>query len=65
MPKLKTKKGVAKRFKITKRGKIKRTKAGRSHILTKKSRNRKRKLKRSTIVSKSFLKTLKRALPYG
>ncbi|MBN1871093.1 MAG: 50S ribosomal protein L35 [Candidatus Omnitrophica bacterium] len=65
MPKLKTKKAVAKRFRITKRGKIKRMKAGRSHILTKKSRNRKRKLKKSTVVSKSFLKMLRRALPYG
>ena len=65
MPKLKTKKGVAKRFKLTKSGKIKRMKAGRSHILTKKARNRKRKLRRATVVSKSFLRNVKRALPYG
>lgn len=65
MPKLKTRKAVAKRFKITKRGKIKRMKAGHSHILTKKTRARKRRLRRSTLVSKSFLKKLKRQLPYG
>ena len=65
MPKLKTRKAVAKRFKITKRGKIKRMKAGKSHILTKKSRTRKRHLRKSTLVSKSFLRKVKRQLPYG
>jgi len=65
MPKLKTRKAVAKRFKITKRGKAKRMQAGKSHILTKKARNRKRRLRRSTLVSKSFLRNIKRQLPYG
>ena len=65
MPKLKTRKAVRKRFKLTKTGKIKRMKAGVSHILTKKSRNRKRKLRKATLVSKSFLRIIKRALPYG
>lgn len=65
MPKLKTRKAVAKRFKITKKGKIKRMKAGRSHILTKKSRNRKRHLRKSTLVSTSFLRKVRRQLPYG
>ena len=65
MPKLKTRKCVAKRFKITKSGKIMRMKAGKSHILTKKSRKRKRHLRKSTVVSKSFVKRLKRQLPYG
>lgn len=65
MPKLKTRKAVAKRFKITKTGKIMRMKSGRSHILTKKSRARKRHLKKKTFVSKSFLLKIKRQLPYG
>lgn len=65
MPKLKTRKAVAKRFKITKRGKVKRSKAGKSHILTKKARNRKRHLRKSTLVSKAFLRKIKRQLPYG
>ncbi len=65
MPKLKTRKAVAKRFKLTKGGKIKRMKAGRSHILTKKARNRKRHLRKSTLVSPSFSRNIKRQLPYG
>lgn len=65
MPKLKTRKAVAKRFKITKKGKIKRTQAGRSHILTKKTRAKKRHLRRKVLTSKSFLKRIKRQLPYG
>ncbi len=65
MPKLKTRKAVAKRFKLTKTGKIKRMQAGRSHILTKKARARKRHLRKSTLVSSSFLKRVKRQLPYG
>jgi large subunit ribosomal protein L35 len=65
MPKLKTRKAVAKRFKITKKGKVLRMKAGRSHILTKKARKRKQDLRKRTLVSKSFLKRIKRQLPYG
>ena len=65
MPKLKTRKSVAKRFRITKRGKVKRMQAGKSHILTKKSKKRKRHLRRATLVSSSFFKNIKRQLPYG
>ena len=65
MPKLKTRKAVAKRFRLTKRGKVKRSKAGKGHILTKKSRSRKRHLRKSGLVSKAFLKRIKRQLPYG
>ena len=56
MPKVKTRKGAAKRFKITASGKIKREKAYASHILTKKNRKRKRSLKQSTLVSSSDAK---------
>jgi large subunit ribosomal protein L35 len=51
MPKIKTNRGAKKRFRITASGKIKRTKAYSSHILTKKSSKRKRKLRKSTLVS--------------
>ncbi|MFC1643976.1 50S ribosomal protein L35 [Candidatus Omnitrophota bacterium] len=65
MPKLKTKKGVKKRFKLTKTGKIKRSKSGKRHILTKKSRKRKRSLSKATTVDKTFQKKVKSLLPYG
>ncbi len=49
--KMKTHKGAAKRFKVTARGKVRRMKAYKSHILTKKSPKRKRKLRRPTLVA--------------
>lgn len=64
MPKLKTKKGLAKRFKITKKGKVKRRRAGLGHLLAKKSRRRKRQLKRAGLVSQSDRDTIKTLLPY-
>jgi len=65
MPKLKTKKGVKKRCKITSSGKVKRTKAGKRHILTKKSRKTKRELGKSTTVDKTFEKKIRDLMPYG
>ncbi|MDP2652432.1 MAG: 50S ribosomal protein L35 [Candidatus Omnitrophota bacterium] len=65
MPKLKTNRSAAKRFKITKKGKIKYRKAGRRHILGKKTRKRKRQLRHSAYVSKTDVKRLRRLLPYG
>jgi large subunit ribosomal protein L35 len=50
MPKMKTHTGAAKRFSVTGTGKVKRSKAYRSHILTKKSQKRKRHLRKSTII---------------
>jgi len=64
MPKLKTKKGVAKRFKRTKGGKIKRQKASRGHLLAKKTRKRKRLLRKSGLVSKANKKAVEMLLPY-
>ena len=65
MPKLKTKKSVAKRFKITGTGKIKHFGAGGSHLLSKKSSKRKRRIKKSAILKgKGDIKTVKRLLPY-
>ncbi len=64
MPKLKTRKAVAKRFKISGTGKILRYSSGRSHILTKKSKKRKRRLKKTKVLLGTRAKTIKRMLPY-
>ena len=64
MPKMKTKRGAAKRFKATGTGKIKRNKAYCSHILTKKSTKRKRNLRQSGLIAASDSKGVKRMLPY-
>jgi len=65
MPKLKTRKAAAKRFKFTKTGKIKRARAFRRHILSKKSSKRKRKLRKAALVSKTRMKVLRKLMPYG
>lgn len=65
MPKLKTNKGAAKRFKKTASGKWKRSKSNASHILTKKTAGRKRSLRRPTLVSKAEKKRVGRMLPYA
>ena len=65
MPKMKTNRGAAKRFKLTGSGKIKRNKAYSSHILTKKSTKRKRGLRQGDIVDASNHKGIKRILPYA
>lgn len=64
MPKLKTHSSSKKRFKITGTGKVKRNKAYKSHILTKKSAKRKRNLRKSTIASTANEATIKAMLPY-
>ena len=64
MPKMKTHRGAAKRFKKTGSGKILRNHAFHSHILTKKSPGRKAGLAGETEVSPANLKTIKRMLPY-
>ena len=67
MPKLKTHSGASKRFKITKKGKIKWKKAGLRHLLTPMSAKRGKNLRRPKIVESSSTnaKILKRYLPYG
>ncbi|HER43690.1 MAG TPA: 50S ribosomal protein L35 [Candidatus Eisenbacteria bacterium] len=62
MPKIKTNRGARKRFKVTANGKIKRSKAYTSHILTKKSSKRKRKLRKSTMVSEVDTRRVRRML---
>ena len=64
MPKMKTHRGAAKRFKKTGSGKLKRSKAFKSHILNKKSSKRKRNLRKGTLVHETQLKTMKKILPY-
>ena len=64
MPKLKTKRAAAKRFKKTGTGKLKRIKAYKSHILTKKSPKRKRNLRQPTITDSTNAKVMKKILPY-
>ncbi|RME01986.1 MAG: 50S ribosomal protein L35 [Calditrichaeota bacterium] len=58
MPKMKTSRAAAKRFKLTGTGKIKRWKAYKSHILTKKNAKRKRHLRQSTLVHRSDAKRM-------
>jgi large subunit ribosomal protein L35 len=63
MPKMKTHSGAAKRFKVTAKGKVKRLRANKSHILTKKDSKRKRRLRRPTLVAtKGEAKNIKRLL---
>jgi large subunit ribosomal protein L35 len=62
VPKMKTKKAVAARFKVTGTGKLKRTKPGLRHILTKKTAKRKRQLSKPALVSDGQLKTYKRLM---
>ncbi len=62
MPKMKTRKAVASRFKVTGTGKLKRQRPGRRHILTKKTAKRKRVLASPALVDNSFLKMYKRLM---
>jgi len=64
MPKMKTHRGAAKRFKKTGTGKLKRSKAYTSHILTKKSSKRKRNLRKAGIVFKGDQRRIAQLLPY-
>ncbi len=64
MPKLKTHRGAAKRFKKTATGKIKRSKANKSHLLTGKTSKRTRHLRRGGLIDKTNLDSIKKLLPY-
>lgn len=65
MPKVKTKKAAAKRYRVTAKGKIKIAKRGKRHLLTKKSASRKRNLSKSGILKKSETKRARKLLPYS
>ena len=62
MPKIKTHRGAAKRFKVTAKGKVVRRHSEHSHILTKKSQKRKRTLRKGALVSPAMEKTVKKLL---
>jgi len=65
MPKLKTHKGAAKRFRVSSTGKIKRGHSHARHILTKKDTKRKRKLDKDVIISPHDAELVRKMLPYG
>jgi large subunit ribosomal protein L35 len=65
MPKMKTKKSAAKRFKTTASGRVRRSKAKGQHIMTNKTRKQKRRLRHNDMVHDSMEKRIKRLLPYG
>jgi large subunit ribosomal protein L35 len=64
MPKMKTSRAAAKRFKATGTGKLKRNKAYKRHILTKKTTKTKRNLRKSEVMDQSNAKVMKKILPY-
>lgn len=65
MPKMKTKRATAKRFKVTASGKLVRHHAFHSHILTTKSTKQKRRLRKATVADATVVKELKRCMPYA
>ncbi len=64
MPKIKTNRSAAKRFKLTGSGKLRRNKAYKQHILTKKSAKLKRKLRKPAMTDSTNVKNMKKILPY-
>ena len=64
MPKMKTKSGAKKRFKLTKTGKVKRAHAYKSHILNKKTTKRKRNLRKVVVADTTNVAAVKRMIPY-
>ena len=64
MPKMKTSRAAAKRFKVTGTGKLKRNKAYKRHILTKKTTKTKRNLRKATMTDQSNVKNMKKILPH-
>ena len=64
MPKIKTNRSAAKRFKVTGTGKLKRNKAYKRYILTKKSAKTKRNLRQAVMTDETNVKNMKKILPY-
>ncbi len=63
--KMKTNRSAAKRFKVTGTGRLKRRKAGKSHLLEEKTAKRKRRLRKAALVGKEEMERMKRLLPYA
>jgi large subunit ribosomal protein L35 len=64
MPKMKSNSGAGKRFKATGTGKVVRSKANKSHILTSKTTKRKRNLRKSSLVNSANMDNMRKLLPY-
>ena len=64
MPKIKSKRGATKRFRVTASGKIKRNKGFKGHLLSSKSKKRKRHLRKGALVSPSDQKNIRKLIPY-
>jgi len=64
MPKIKTRRGAAKRFKLTGTGKVRRKRAYLRHILSTKTRGQKRRLRQPALVDATNVKAIKRLIPY-
>ena len=64
MPKIKTHSGAKKRFKLSKKGKVIRAHANKSHILNKKTTKRKRGLRQTAVTDKTNVAAVKRMIPY-
>lgn len=64
MPKIKSNRGAVKRFKVTARGKIKRSRGFKSHLLSGKGRKRKRRLGKSALVAPGEARSIRRLIPY-
>lgn len=65
MPKMKTRKTAAKRFRISGSGRVRRPKQGGNHMMLNKGRKRLRRLRNNDMIAKSFERHVKRMLPYG
>ncbi len=65
MPKMKTSRSLAKRIKVTAKGKLKRPKAGKSHLLSKKKRKRKMDLRRAGFIVGPDIEKIRKLLPYS
>jgi large subunit ribosomal protein L35 len=64
VPKIKTNRAAAKRFRVTASGKVKRNKGFKSHLLSSKGKKRKRRLRQATLVSAAETKKIRRLIPY-
>jgi large subunit ribosomal protein L35 len=64
VPKIKTNRGAAKRFRVTGSGKVKRNKGFKSHLLSSKGKKRKRHLRQGTMVAAVETKNVRRMIPY-
>jgi len=65
MPKMKTNKSAAKRFRVSGKGRVRRPKAGGNHLMQEKSRKRIRRLCKNDMVDKTLERRMKRLIPYG